>query len=56
MPDDPEPDEDDPEDPPDDGLLSEEPLSADGEALVSLAAVLDVDALPLPPSPDDFLA
>ena len=50
-PDEPEPEDEDPDDP-----LDDEPLSVDVEALVSLELVAGVEALPLLPSPDDFLA
>ena len=68
LPDDPEPDEDEPEDPPDEEPLSVEVelFSVEDEALVSPELELDadplslprslVDPLPLPLSPDDFLA
>lgn len=50
-PDEPEPEDEDPDDP-----LDDVPLSVDVETLVSLELVPGVEALPLPPSLDDFFA
>ena len=58
-PDEPEPDEEDPEEPPDVVPLSEELEALEAVVsllLVSLPLVLGADAVPLPTSPDDFLA
>ena len=53
-PDDPEPDDPEPDDPEDPPVVL--PLSAEDEELVSPELLLDVESLPLPLSPEDFLA